>query len=61
MKLITTLAAAAGIAALAACNESPREERAENIEETAENRAENIEEAAENEAEAVEEGATNAN
>lgn len=48
MKMITALAVAAGISALAACNESPREEAAENIEMNGENVADNLEEAADN-------------
>lgn len=69
MRLISTLAVAAGLAALAACNQSPREERADNIEaaaeneadmivENAENTAENIEATAENQADAVEDTGT---
>ena len=48
MKIITTIAVAAGLATLAACNESPREERADAIEENAEMQAENLEEMADN-------------
>ena len=46
MKLITTLTVAFGIAALGACNSSPRENAADNIEANAENVADNLEEAA---------------
>lgn len=59
MKLSTAIAVGIGVAALGACNEGPREERAENVEEAGEERAENIVEAAENRAENVEEAAEN--
>lgn len=48
MNRISTLAVAAGIAALSACNSSPREQEADNIEQTAEDAADNLEEAADN-------------
>jgi len=43
MKIITTVAVAFGIASLAACNQSPREEAADNIEANAEATADAIE------------------
>lgn len=46
MKLTTTLAIALGATALTACNQSPREEAADNIEANAEMTADNLEEAA---------------
>lgn len=48
MRLITVLTVAFGIAALGACNSSPREQAADNIEANAENVADNLEEAADN-------------
>ena len=48
MKITRTLAVAAGIAALAACNQSPQEQAADNIEANAEMTADNLEEAADN-------------
>ena len=48
MKKIFVLTAAAGLAALGACNNSPKEQAAENIEMNAEATAENLEAAAEN-------------
>lgn len=48
MKKLTALAVAAGLVALTACNNSPREEAAENIEANAEMAADNLEEAADN-------------
>jgi hypothetical protein len=66
MKLITTFAVALGIASLAACNQAPQEQAADNIEENAEATADMLEENAgeggltednaENAAEAVREG-----
>ena len=43
MKLTTTLAIALGVTALTACNSSPKEQAADNIEANAENVADNIE------------------
>ena len=43
MKKIFLIAAAAGLASLAACNSSPREQAADNIEENAEAVADNLE------------------
>lgn len=60
MKLTTTLAVAVGLGALAACNQSPRENAADNIEANAEDVAENIEANAENAAENVQANAENA-
>ena len=60
MKLTTTLAIALGIGALAACNQSPQEEAADNIEANAENVADTIEANAENAADAIEANADNA-
>lgn len=48
MKKITALTVAAGLAALAACNSSPQEEAADNIQASAENAADNLEEMADN-------------
>jgi len=48
MKLRTALAVAIGVAGLAACNSSPREQAADNIEANAEATADNLEEAADN-------------
>jgi hypothetical protein len=48
MRIMTALAVAAGVAALAACNESPQEQQADNIEANAEMQADNLEEAADN-------------
>ena len=59
MKKILLIGAAAGLASLAACNSSPREQAAENIEANAEAVADNLEaaangnEAVENQADAV--------
>lgn len=47
MRLAHRLTLLAGVLALAACNQSGRDETAETVEENAEARAENIEEAAE--------------
>lgn len=46
MKKLIVLSAAAGLAALSACNNSPREQAADNIEANAEAAADNIEAAA---------------
>jgi uncharacterized lipoprotein len=48
MNKITILSAALVFGGLAACQESPREERAENIQENADNAADAFEEAADN-------------
>jgi hypothetical protein len=60
MKLTTTLAVAVGLAALAACKQSPQENAAENIEANAENVAENIEANAANLSENIQANAENA-
>ena len=44
MKLTTTLAIALGVTALTACNNTPKEQAADNIEANAENSADMIEE-----------------
>lgn len=59
MKIGTTLAIAVGLAALAACNKSPQENAADNIEANAENVAENIQANAENVAENIQANAEN--
>lgn len=48
MKITHTLAVAIGLGALAACNQSPQEQAADNIEANAEMTADNLEEAADN-------------
>jgi outer membrane biosynthesis protein TonB len=48
MKITRTLSVAVGLAALAACNQSPQEQVADNIEANAEMTADNLEEAADN-------------
>lgn len=48
MKKVVVLAIASGLASLAACNSSPQEQAADNIEENAESAAENLEAAADN-------------
>ena len=48
MKIISTVAMSVALCALAACNSSPREEAADNIEANAEMTADNLEEAADN-------------
>ena len=55
-KISTTFAVALGAAALAACNQSPQEQAAENIEANAENAAAEVRAEGENAAEAVAEG-----
>jgi hypothetical protein len=60
MKLTTTLAVAAGLAALAGCNKSPQENAAANIEANAENVSENIEANAANLSENIQANAENA-
>lgn len=57
-RLITTFLAAGAIS-ITACEQSPTEERAENVEEAAENRAENVEEQAENRAEEIRDSGEN--
>ncbi len=57
MKITTTLAVAVGLAGLAACNQSPREDAADNIEANAEMTADNLEEVAD---ETANEGAEDA-
>ena len=53
MKITTTLAVAVGLAALAACNQSPKEDAADNIEANADVMAENLEANADNAADAT--------
>ena len=48
MKKILALGAAVGVFALSACNNSPREQAADNIEANAESAADNLEAAADN-------------
>lgn len=48
MKKIFALSAVAGLVALSACNSSPREQAADNIEANAEAVADNLDEAADN-------------
>ena len=48
MKKMLVLGLAAGLATLSACNSSPREQAADNIEANAEGMADNLEEAADN-------------
>jgi hypothetical protein len=48
MKIKTALAVAVGVAALTACNKSPREQVADNIQANADNVADNLEAAADN-------------
>jgi hypothetical protein len=60
MKLSHTFAVAVAIGALAACNQSPREQAADNIEANAEMQADNLEEVADNASnEAVEDNLEN--
>ena len=59
MKITTTLALVAGLAALAACKQNPQQNAAENIEANAENTAENITAVANNEAENIQASAAN--
>jgi hypothetical protein len=59
MKITTTLAAAAGLAALSACNNTPKENVADNIEANAENTADMIEANGANVADNVEANAQN--
>lgn len=48
MKITTTLAVALGLASLTACNNTAREQKADNIEANAESTADNLEEVADN-------------
>ena len=48
MKIVNIVAVAFGLGALAACNQSPQEQAADNIEVNAEMVADNLEEAADN-------------
>lgn len=48
MKKLVMLALAGGLASLAACNTSPREQAADNVEANAEATADNLEDAADN-------------
>jgi hypothetical protein len=48
MKIAAAVALALGVSALAACNQSPQEEAADNIEANAEMTADNMEEMADN-------------
>ena len=48
MKIISTVATSFALCALAACNQSPKEQAADNIEANAEMTADNLEEAADN-------------
>jgi protein involved in sex pheromone biosynthesis len=48
MKKIFAIALFAGVATLSACNSSPREQAADNIESSAEAKADNLEDAADN-------------
>lgn len=59
-KISTAFAVALGAAALAACNQSPQEQAADNIEANAENVADVIEENTENAADVVEANGENA-
>ena len=59
-KISTAIAVAFGAAALAACNQSPQEQAADNIEANAENTADVIESNTENAADLVEENGQNA-
>jgi|ERR1700754_4587498 hypothetical protein len=59
-KISTAFAVALGVAALAACNQSPQEQAADNIEANAENTADVIESNTENAADAVEANGQNA-
>lgn len=60
MKTTTIIAIALGIGTLAACNKSPTEQAAENVESNYGNAAENVEATTSNEASAVEENGENA-
>jgi hypothetical protein len=58
-KISTAMAVAFGVAALAACNQSPKEEAADNIEANAENVADTIEANADNATDVMEANAQN--
>src|SRR5437667_1956854 len=60
MKTTTILAIALGLGALGACNKSPTEQAAENVESNYANAAENLEATTTNAAEAIEANAGNA-
>ena len=60
MKTTTLLAVAFGVGALAACNKSPTEQAAQNVESNYENVAENVEAVTSNAGEAIESNAANA-
>src|SRR5206468_3348767 len=60
MKTTIILAIALGVGALAACNKSPTEQAAENVESNYGNAAENLEATTANAAEAIESNAANA-
>ena len=60
MKIITGLSVAVGLAALSACNQSPQEQKADNIEANAENVADNIEANSENVTDNMQANAENA-
>jgi hypothetical protein len=53
MKLVTTVSIAIGLGALAACNQSPQEQKADNIEANAENTADAVRNEGEQDADAV--------
>ena len=53
MKILTTLGLAVGLAALSACNQSPRENAADNIEANAENTADQVRNGGDQNADAV--------
>ena len=59
-KISAAFAVAVGVLALSACNQSPQEQAADNIEANAENTADIIESNTENASEAVEENGQNA-
>ena len=59
MKSVTILAVSLGLGALAACNSSPQEQKADNIEANAENVADNIEANADNSADVMQANAEN--
>ena len=59
-KISAAFAVAVGVLALSACNQSPQEQAADNIEANAENTADIIESNTENVSEAVEENGQNA-
>jgi PBP1b-binding outer membrane lipoprotein LpoB len=59
-KISTAFAVAAGVFALSACNQSPKEEVADNIEANAENTADTIEANAENVTDVMQANAENA-